>query len=266
MFQNISLNGKIVAAEDGSIAAVSSASLYGKGVFTTIAVINSRPWLWEKHWVRLLNDSAKIGIETTGIDEQILLDDLLRLIDDFGKSDVKARITLIDESSGMFWPSRSDKKTSVLITVAQRSAKRENLRLGLSSFTVSTTSKLSGVKSCNYLESIMAFDETRAAGFDEAVRLNDRGEITSGCMSNIFWLRDDKLFTPSVTTGCLAGTTREFILEHLPCDEVEVTIDELDNADAIFVSSAGFGVGSVVEYQNQELEPSDHEIIRIVPF
>ena len=59
----------------------------------------------------------------------------------------------------------------------------------------------------------MALENAKAKGFDEAIRLNERGEVASACMANVFWIKDKKLFTPDLETGCLAGTTREFIIE-----------------------------------------------------
>ncbi len=61
-------------------------------------------------------------------------------------------------------------------------------------------------------------------------------------MSNVFWLKGERLYTPALSTGCLPGTTREFVLENLECDEVEAELDELSDAEAVFLTSAGLGV------------------------
>ncbi len=111
----------------------------------------------------------------------------------------------------------------------------------------------------------MAFEEAKVRGFDEAVRLNERWEVASACMANVFWLKDGKLHTPSVGTGCLAGTTREFILETLDCDEVEATIAELNSADDIFLTSAGLGVIQVAEFDGKVMHQKPHRILDIVP-
>ena len=87
----------------------------------------------------------------------------------------------------------------------------------------------------------------------EAVRVNERGLITGGCMSNIFWLKDEVLYTPSLATGCLAGTTREFVLENVECREVEVRIDEIEKSEAIFLTSAGVGIRQVNSFDGDTL-------------
>ena len=133
------------------------------------------------------------------------------------------------------------------------------------SYLINSTSPLAGIKSCNYLEKILALDEARNRGFDEAVCLNERGEIVSACMANLFWLTDGRLFTPSLKTGCLAGTTREYLLENLECLEVVRGIDALNNADSIFLTSAGIGVVQVSEINDQTLETEPHRIFSLMP-
>ena len=110
----------------------------------------------------------------------------------------------------------------------------------------------------------MTLEEAKARGFDEAVRLNERGFVASGCMANVFWSKDGRLFTPSLKTGCLPGTTREYILENLDCQEVEAGIEELDTAEQIFLTSAGLGVVSAAEFNGRKLAVQNHSVIDLL--
>jgi branched-subunit amino acid aminotransferase/4-amino-4-deoxychorismate lyase len=101
---------------------------------------------------------------------------------------------------------------------------------------------LANIKSCNYLENLLIFDEAKKRGFDEAIRLNEEGKIASATMANIFWVNDEKIFTPSHKTGCLAGTMREFLLENFEIFEVEAELNEVIKADEIFLTSSGIGI------------------------
>jgi branched-subunit amino acid aminotransferase/4-amino-4-deoxychorismate lyase len=136
-------------------------------------------------------------------------------------------------------------------------------RVTTSPYPVNSRSPLAGIKSCNYLENILAIDEAKGRGFHEAIRVNERGHVTSGCMANVFWLSGGKLFTPASSTGCLPGTTREFVLENLACEEVEAEIGELGSAKAIFLTSAGLGVVAVNEFDGRTLGGRDHRIVQV---
>jgi branched-subunit amino acid aminotransferase/4-amino-4-deoxychorismate lyase len=83
-------------------------------------------------------------------------------------------------------------------------------------------------------------------------------------MANVFWLKDTTLYTPSLKTGCLPGTTREYIIENLKCSEVEATMNELNSVDAIFLTSAGIGVVQISEFEGRVMEKNPHEILELI--
>ncbi len=111
-----------------------------------------------------------------------------------------------------------------------------------------------------------SLDEAKARGFHEAIRLNECGFVTSACMANVFWVKGGELFTPGLAMGCLAGTTRDFVFENIDCREVEVGIEALKDADAIFLTSAGIGVVQVAEFEGRRLEKVDHPILHLLPY
>ena len=245
-----------------------NSTLYGAGIFTTIALANGEPMLWEKHWRRLIQNAVKIGLDVSTIDERTTFADLLTAIEKAGVSDGRARITFSDQRPSQIWPGSAlgNVHTDLDIIVAKARPVPQNFRLGVSKYTINSRSPLAGVKSCNYLENIQTLDEAKRRGFDEAIRVNENGHVTSAAMANLFWLNGGELFTPSLATGCLAGTTREYILENLDCREIEAQIDEPKTADAIFLTSAGLGVVEVAEFDSRQLVPSDHPITTILPW
>ena len=261
----VSYKGDLLPAADAPLAAASAAALYGRGIFTTIAIIKSKPFVWEKHWRRLMDNSTKTGLDTSQISQNGLRNELNGLLEAKGISDGRARITLFDASPTDLWAFSIARKTSVLILAAKRRVVPENLRLGVSPFRINSASPLAAVKSCNYLEKILAVEEARTRGFDEAIQLNERGHITSACVANVFWVSDGSLFTPSLDTGCQPGTTREFVLENLECREFEAGPEVLQNADAIFLTSAGLGVVRVDVFDGRKLGGEDHPILGLIP-
>ncbi len=246
MHKFVSFNHQITLASQTKLSAISSATFYGKGIFTTLAVYDSKPFLWEKHWRRLSENAFRINIDLTEFTEQIVYNSLLEIIAENKVISGRLRITFFDESASQIWHLDTANKTSCLITTGDL-RKASAIKLAISPFLINSTSPLVNIKSCNYLENILALKDAKQLGFDEAVRINERGEIASACMANIFWQKDYKLFTPSLKTGCLAGTVRESIIENNEVFEVEEPIESLQNVEAIFLTSSGIGCSPVSE-------------------
>lgn len=261
---HVSLNGLVT--ETPSISAVSSASLYGKGVFTTLAIRDGEPFLWDKHWKRITDNAAKLSIDISQHSEESALASISELVSASALDRGRARLTFFDGSSGPIWPGVGAEVTHLLVLVAEARPKPNPFRIASSPHFLISTSPLAGVKSCNYLERLMAYEEARGRGFDEAIRLNERGHITSACMANLFWEKNGKLFTPSLSTGCLPGTTREFVLENFECEEVESGIEILESSDRIFLTSAGLGVAPAAEFEGRELDTAPHPLPALLPY
>ena len=253
-------NHEIIRAETSFLSAVSSAALYGKGVFTTVAIYNKKPFLWEKHWRRLTGNAKKIGVDSSAFSEDAIKNSLIEIVGKNNLNDARVRITFFDETTSRIWQTQSKCKTSFLIQTADFRQVSVNFRLTVSPFAVNSKSPLAVVKSCNYLENILALEDAKSKGFDEAVRLNERGEIVSAATANIFWTKKEKIFTPALETGCLAGTTREFVCEKLSVVETKAEPAELNEAGDIFLTSAGIKIARVSEFQNKKLRGEPNEL------
>ena len=124
------------------------------------------------------------------------------------------------------------------------------MSLAVSPYRVNTMSPLVGIRSLNYLEQVLAWEEAQSRDFDEAVTLNERGEVVSATMANIFWLKDGTLHTPALSTGAIAGITRAAVIElaekqFIPVIEGVYELADLADADEIFLTSASYGLALV---------------------
>jgi branched-subunit amino acid aminotransferase/4-amino-4-deoxychorismate lyase len=119
----------------------------------------------------------------------------------------------------------------------------EGVKIGVAPFQRFSHSPIVRFKTTSYLENIFVFSRAREQGLFDAIFTNERGEITEGSISNVFFLSQDEIFTPPVDAGLLPGTTRKQIMEvirTLGRSVVERTITpaELERFDGAFVTNA----------------------------
>ena len=268
----ISLNRTMVEASKARVAAVTSATLYGRGVFTTVAVYDSKPFLWSKHWQRLSAHAAKLNIDHSGCTEKSVGETLNKLIAVNQVKTGRARVTFLARGSGDFWKTKlqTARKTDLLIMTGDSHRVSPNgLSLAVSPYRVSTFSPLTGIKSLNYLDHVLSKEEARSRDFDEAVVLNERGEIVSATTSNIFWARNGTLHTPTLSTGALPGITRECVIDiankhFVPLVEGVYEMADLVDADEIFLTSSGIGVAPVTTFDFRRYAVEPESIVNII--
>jgi branched-subunit amino acid aminotransferase/4-amino-4-deoxychorismate lyase len=252
----IYLNKTMVEATKARVAPVSSAMLYGRGVFTTLAIYNSQPFLWSKHWQRLTTHAKKLDIDFTGCNEKNVGDALQKLISVNQVKEGRARVIMLARHGRDIWKTKvpGAKKTDLLIMTGDpQKAAPAGLSLAVSPYRVNTSSPLSGIKSLNYLDHVLSWEEAQSRDFDEAVVLNERGEIVSATTANLFWARNGTLHTPALSTGAFAGITRECVLDiankhFIPLLEGIYEMTDLTEADEIFLTSSSLGVAAVTTF------------------
>lgn len=222
--------------------------------------------LWDKHWKRLLNDTQKLEIDISAYKEKDVLNALSDVLIKNKVEMGRARVSFTDDRPGNLWRFDNEGETRLTILSTGQNKAANEMRIGISPFHVNSRSPLAGTKSTNYLENILALNEARARGFDECIRLNENGDISSACMANVFWLKEDRLFTPHLETGCVPGTTRAFITEKLDCEEVRAGLGDISSADAVFLTSAGLGVVRVKLFETHQFKEVDHPILELINF
>lgn len=263
MHRHVILNKRLVEASKARLHAVSASALYGRGVYTTVAVHKGRPFLWGAHWSRLLAHAARAGVECDfGEHEMALL--LKRLVETNGVERGRARVQLLARALRGRWKfERADADAAasdLLIITADAWPPAEALSLTVSPFRLNTHSPLAGLKTTSRLEHVLALEEARARDFDEAVVTNERGEVAGAVAANIFWVKHGTLHTPALQTGALAGTTRACVLElaaelAVPVVEAAQGLHELGEADEIFLTSSSLGVAPVAAFDYHRYAP-----------
>ncbi len=99
-------------------------------------------------------------------------------------------------------------------------------------------SPLAGVKSTSYAENVLALARAHEHGAGEALMPDTQGRLCEGTGSNVFLVLDGRLITPTLATGCLAGVTRDLVLEWVGAEEVDVPMSALEDAEEVFITSS----------------------------
>jgi len=261
-------NGSVVDGRSLGIAPTSGGLLYGWGVFTTIRVYNGKPFAFAYHWERLTKHAEKlrIHIPLDAAQAEAAIESLIRAN---ARTQGRVRITAFKSESGS-WRIGRDLEDELLIFTAPEPKKPDgDLAITISPYRVLSTALLAGVKQTSMLEHLFALDEARSRGFGEAVMLNERGEIVGATAANIFWVEGDEVFTPSLSTGCIAGITRR-IVHDLAIDwklhvvEGSFPVTRLLSAREVFLTSTLREISIVRNFDAKEYQPRQARIAKLL--
>lgn len=227
--------------------------LFGYGLFETLKVTSLGIELPHFHWQRMNQGSQLLGLNIPTYQEW------LNQINSFlGQQNCgypfALRVTLSGGSPAqaiqpqLFFNTRQIPYTS--------DDYERGFRVIFLSTSRSENSILTKIKSTNYLENILAREETFKSQSQEGLWTNTQGYITEGTISNIFFLRKEVLYTPSLDCGCLAGTRRNVVLQL--ASDLGISVQEgkyrpslLKEADQIFLTNALMGIMPVSQIDSQ---------------
>ena len=244
------LNGDFFSASMARISVGDRGFLYGDGLYETIRVHDARPFLWEWHMMRLTDGVVSLGIALPQTTES-LLGNVHELIRRNSMSESVMRIALSRGVGGRGYGVTGEEQSTLLITQhSPPTIPAKPLSLVSTSARVAIGDPLAKVKSANKLGSILAKRDAAAQGADDGLILNSDGNVTETSSANLFWVESGTLHTPPVSDGVLPGVTRRLVVALAftlgqAVREESVTSDRLQQADAVFVTSAATGVIAV---------------------
>ena len=121
-------------------------------------------------------------------------------------------------------------------------------------------SPLAGLKCASYAENLAALDHASRLGFEETLFLNTRGHLCEAATANLFLVRNARLLTPSLASGCLPGITRGVVVElaaqhGIPCEQGDLSEEDLHTAEELFLTSSIRGLMGVSLFEKRTLPP-----------
>lgn len=254
--RKVYLDGRLVRESQARVPVTDRGFTLGDGVFETMRAIGGRLFRAGEHFDRLAYSASTLGLELP-IDLPEMQRAARALLETNGTAGALVRITItrgVPADRGLL-PSGSSPATVVMVATPVPRGPNERSDWGyravVSGIRRNETSPLSRIKSCNYLDSVLARMEAARAGAQEAILLNGVGDVACGASSNVFLVEGDLLVTPYLDAGVLAGVTRRTVLElceraGVRHEERRVGLEELMTADALFVTNTAIGVMPVV--------------------
>ncbi|MFD2023996.1 aminotransferase class IV [Promicromonospora aerolata] len=200
--------GRMVAPDEAALSAVDHGITVGDGVFETCAVLDGHAFALTRHLARLERSAAGMGMADLDLHKvRGGVDAVLAAAPDAGR----LRITVTD-GVGPLGSGRSAGPQTVVVA-ATPAVVVPTGRAARSPWTRNENSAVAGLKTTSYAENVVALADAIAKGGDESVFANTRGELCEGTGSNVFIEIGGELVTPPLGVGCLAGITRELLLE-----------------------------------------------------
>lgn len=239
---------------EASISVLDRGLTVGDGVFETLKVLNGVPFALTRHLNRLRASAEALGI---ALPQDIAMREAVGALVVATRSELgsqaRMRITVTHGRGVLGNPYAGDAPPTLLVTVVSMPPWPPSACLPLSPYRRNEHSALAGVKSTSYAENAIALREASSRGGDEALLLNTAGDVCECTGSNIFVVIDGELLTPPLESGCLAGITRELVLEWYGGRTHTIASDVLAEVSEAFLTGSTRDVWPVHELAGRTL-------------
>ncbi|WP_269525709.1 aminotransferase class IV [Coraliomargarita parva] len=208
---------------------------HGLGLFETMKLEGGKLCFWSAHWTRLSGSACRLGLDCPFSSDDVLVQ-WRRFIEMTCLRDGILKLSLVRAPDG----------ARLFLYARQAHPWPESLQVQLrEDVPVNERSLLAGHKTHNYMETLLLFQQVRAAGYDEAVRLNSAGALAEATMANLFFYHGGRLCTPSLECGLLPGVVRAEVMQLAEVNEGIFLPEALMEAEAAFLTNSAIGLRPV---------------------
>lgn len=249
------VNGRFVPRQEAMVSVYDHGFLYGDGVFEGIRAYNGRIFKLEAHVDRLF-ESAHVLQIALPLSREETIQAILETVRRTGLRDAYIR-PVVSRGPGDLGidPRKCPRANMVIIVDSIQLYPEEAYRKGFRVITTSTRQRPVDVlnpriKTCNYLNNIMARMEVNLMGADEGLMLTAQGYVAECTADNIFIVKKGRVLTPPAHLGILQGVTRQTVLDlcgslRIPAEERILTLHDMYTADECFLTGTGAELGPV---------------------
>lgn len=240
----IYMNGEIVRKEEAVISPFDHGYLYGMGLFETFRVYSGHPFLLDDHLERLNNSLEVLNMKVSYSRDEILcaLRPLLaenHLTDAYIRLNISAGVGEI----GLQPDPYLHPNLIIFVKPLPLSMSGQEKKAVILALNRNTPEGVERLKSHHYLNNILAKREIGDMPDCEGIFLTKEGYLAEGIVSNLFWLKENVLYTPAIETGILNGVTRKLIMRIAEKNGITVEegfyhVDQAKMADEVFVTNS----------------------------
>jgi branched-chain amino acid aminotransferase len=205
-------DGKLRDEREAVATAVDHGLTVGDGVFETCGVVDGQAFALTRHLRRLRRSAAGMGLAAPDEDE---IRAGVAAVLAAGAAEIgRVRVT-VTAGPGPLGSNRAvaGQGRQTILVLAGPAVRPQTARAVRVPWVRNERSAVAGLKTTSYAENVVALAYAAARGGDEALLANTLGDLCEGTGSNVYLERGGELITPGLATGCLAGITRELILE-----------------------------------------------------
>ena len=254
-------NGKIFAETETIIGPANRGLRYGDGIFETIKLRNGALILKDEHFARFWKGLQLLQFDIPKLwSPEKFEEQILQLANKNKITSARVRLTVIRGEGGLY-----DLKDNIpnyiieTITLAENTGNfNENgLELCIYKDAVKAIDAFSNIKHNNYLPYLMGALFAKKNQCNDALILNSNGNICDSTIANVFLIKDENIYTPALTEGCVAGIMRKWLIEKIreqgfPVNEKVLTKDDLLSGDEIFLSNSIYNIRWVNSVENKK--------------
>lgn len=187
--------------------------------------------------------------------------DLLQLVEANQAHNATLRVVVV-RNDGSVWASASERRSDLIALTSELHDWGHGVKLALVPQARHAASKFAGTKILSWAMNLTWVEEAQARGFDEALLLNEWGEVAECTSANVFIARGNRVWTPPLTSGCLPGVTRGLILSeiHVPDFEIGEKLlkpADLESADEVFITSTTRDLLPVLEIEGKPMKQGE---------
>ena len=261
----IYLNGKLVSKDDAMISPYDHGFMYGLGAFETFRTYDGFPFLIDEHLNRLREALNELNIDLV-IDSDTVIEMVSTLLAKNKMDDAYFRLNVSAGVGDIGLQTEPYMKPVVILYTkplmkTSAVAEKELVQLKTKRNTPEGEKRL---KSHHYLNSILGKRELSNMN-QEGIFLTREGYISEGTVSNLFWYKDNMLFTPHTSTGILEGITRKWVMHaskllNIPLEMGNYTIETITEADEVFLTNSIQELVPVSHFQDTTFSGAEGEM------